>query len=154
MTAHKSILLAIDLASAQRDQAQANLQRARQADAFARTQMQQLADYLRETEQRWMSNARASVSTELLHHHFQFVARLTQAIQMQDGVLQGSKQRIDLAEQELLAIELRLAGFKQLLTTRRAALSHRQQRIEQKQMDEFATLQVQRQRQQIAEHYR
>lgn len=152
MTAHKSILLAIDLASAQRDQAHTRLQKARQADAFARAQMQQLTDYLRETEKRWMSGARASVSAELLHHHYQFVSRLTQAIQMQDGVLQGSKQRIDVAEQELLAIELRLAGFKQLLANRRAVLGHKQQRIEQKQMDEFATLQVQRHRRQIAEN--
>ncbi|MDD5030260.1 MAG: flagellar export protein FliJ [Rhodoferax sp.] len=152
MTAHKSILLAIDLASAQRDQAQSRLQQARQADAFAHAQMQQLIDYLQETEQRWLNGARTSVAPEMLRHHYQFVARLIQAIGLQEGVLKGSQQRLDLAHQELLGIELRLASFKQLLATRRASLAQRQQRSEQKQMDEFATLLVQRQRQLQAEN--
>jgi len=152
MKARSSLDLVIELTGAQREQAMARLQQAHQADAFARSQMQQLADYLRETEQRWMSGARASVSPELLHHHYQFVARLTQAIQMQDGVLKGMQQRVEAAQQDLLAVELRLASYKQLLSTRQTAQTRAAQRREQKQMDEFANLQVQRLRTQQLEN--
>lgn len=146
MSAHRSILLAIEMATVQRDQAQARLQQARQADAFAHGQMQQLTDYLQETEQRWLMGAQKSVAPELLHHHYQFVARLILAIQLQDGVLKGTQQRVEAAQQALLHMEQRLASFKQLLQQRLAAVAKRQQRSEQKQMDEFATLLVQRHR--------
>lgn len=144
MTAHASILLAIDLASAQRDQAQSRFLQERQADALARSQMQQLTDYLEETEQRWVSGARTSIAPEMLRHHYQFVERLIQAIQLQDSVLKGTWQRLEGAQQELLKMQQRLASFKQLLESRLAAMAERQQRSEQKQMDEFATLLVQR----------
>jgi len=146
MTAPKSIMLAIELVSAEREQARNRLQQARQADAYARAQMKQLTDYLSETDQRWMTGVRGSVSPELLHHHYQFLSRLTQAIEIQQGVLEGGRQRIDAAQQEVLAAELRLASFKQLLATRRNDSAKRLRRQEQKQMDEFATVQVQRQR--------
>lgn len=152
MSAQRSILLAIDLASAQRDQAQARLQKAFQADAFARAQMQQLTDYLQETEQRWMSGAKISVAPELLRHQYQFVARLMQAIELQDSVIDGTRQRMETAQQELLRAEQRLASFKQLLQARLAAADQRRRRIEQKQMDEFATLLVQRHRKLQAEN--
>lgn len=151
MTAHRSILLAIDLASSQRDQAQAQLQKARQTDAHAQGQMQQLKDYLQETEQRWMQGAQASTSPALLQHHYQFTTRLNQAILMQDGVLQGTRARIEVAERLLLSIEIRLAGFKQLLANRQAALAEKAQRREQRQMDEFANMQTQRQQRLRAE---
>lgn len=152
MSAQRSILLAIDLASAQRDQAQARLQKAFQADAFARAQMQQLTDYLQETEQRWMSGAKISVAPELLRHQYQFVARLMQAIELQDSVIVGTRQRMEAAQQELLRAEQRLASFKQLLQARLAAADQRRRRSEQKQMDEFATLLVQRHRKLQAEN--
>jgi len=143
MSALRSLQLAIEMAGAQRDQAQTHLQQAHQAEAFACAQMQQLTDYLQETEQRWMSGARKSIEPELLHHHYQFVARLSQAIEMQAGVLKDTRQRVNLAQQELLKKEQRLASFKQLMQKRLAAIAQRQQRVEQKQMDEFAALLVQ-----------
>lgn len=152
MTAHKSILLAIDLATAQREQAQAQLQKARQADAHAQGQMQQLQDYLQEIEQRWMKGAQASTSSELLHHHYQFTTRLNQAIALQSGVLQGSRARVDAAQQHLLSVEIRLASFKQLLTNRRATQADKERRREQRQMDEFANLQTQRRQRAQAEN--
>jgi len=152
MTAHKSIALAIDLAQAQRDQALQRLQLARQANTFAQQQMQQLTDYLRETEQRWVGGARVSVAPELLHHHYQFVARLTHAIDLQEGVLRGTRIRVETAERDLLSVEMRLASFNQLLTKRRADEARHRQRQDQKQMDEFAMVQVQRQRQRQAEN--
>jgi len=145
MAALKSLLLAIDLAAGQRDHARAQMQKTVQADAFAQDQMQQLKQYAQETEQRWMQGAQISTSPEMLQHHYQFMARLNQAILLQDGVISGTRQRVDAAKQVVLQAEFRLASFKQVLAGRQAALAKTQQRREQKQMDEFASLQTQRQ---------
>jgi flagellar FliJ protein len=152
MAALKSLLLAIDLATGQRDQARAQMQRTMQADAFAQGQMQQLKQYAQETEQRWMQGAQISTSPEMLQHHYQFMARLNQAILLQDGVISGTRQRVDAAKQVVLQAEFRLASFKQVLAGRQAALAKTQQRREQKQMDEFASLQTQRQQRLQTEH--
>lgn len=145
MAALKSLLLAIDLAAGQRDHARAQMQKTMQADAFAQDQMQQLQQYAQETEERWMQGAQVSTSPELLKHHYQFMARLNQAILLQDGVISGTRQRLDAAKQVVLQAEFRLASFKQVLAGRQATLAKTQQRREQKQMDEFASLQTQRQ---------
>ena len=145
MAAIKSLLLAIDLASSQRDQVLAQLQKPLQADAFAHDQMSQLQQYAQETELRWMQGAQVSTSPELLHHHYQFMARLNQAIVLQVGVLAGLGQRVEAAKQVVLKAEFRLASFKQLLASRQAVRLNQQQRLEQKLMDEFASLQSQRQ---------
>ena len=152
MSEQKSLLLAIDLATARRDEAQAQLQRSVQTEAFAQDQMQQLQQYAQETEQRWMQGAQVSTSPEMLQHHYQFMARLNQAIQLQEGVLINNRQRVDAARQALVQAEARLASFKQVLAIRRAALTKTRQRQEQKQMDEFASQQSQRQQRLHAEN--
>jgi flagellar FliJ protein len=145
MAALKSLLLAIELVSAQRDQARGHMQKTLRADTFAQDQMQQLRQYAQETELRWLQGAQVSTSPELLQHHYQFMARLNQAILLQDGVVSGTRQRVDAAKQVVLQAEFRLASFKQVLAGRQAAIAKTQQRREQKQMDEFASLQTQRQ---------
>ena len=152
MSDQKSLLLAIDLATARRDEAQTQLQRSKQTEAFAQDQMQQLQQYAQETEQRWMQSAQVSTSPEMLQHHYQFMARLNQAIQLQEGVLINNRQRVDAARQALVQAEARLASFKQVLAIRRAALTKTRQRQEQKQMDEFASQQSQRQQRLHAEN--
>lgn len=142
MTAHNSISLAIDLATIQREQALAQLQQARQADAYAQAQMLQLKDYLQETEQRWITSARTNVSPELLHHQFQFTSRLSQAILLQSSALENTKTRIEAAQQALLQVEIRLASFRKLLAKRQALQTVQQQRREQRQTDEFASQQI------------
>lgn len=145
MAGQRSLLLAIDLATARRDEAQAQLQKNQHAEAFAQDQMHQLQQYAQETEQRWMQSAQVSASPEMLHHHYQFMSRLNQAIQLQDGVLASNRQRLEASRQVLLSAEFRLASFKQVLATRQATMTKARQRQEQKQMDEFASQQSQRQ---------
>lgn len=145
MSSLKSLLQVIDLTTRQRDEALVQLQKTRQAAAFAHDQMQQLKQYALETEQRWMQGAQVSASTELMRHHYQFMARLEQAILLQDGVLIGAGQRVDAAKNVVLQVEIRLASFKKVLAGRQAVLVKMQQRLEQKQMDEFAGMQMQRQ---------
>jgi len=61
-------------------------------------------------------------------------------------------QRVEAARQALLQTELRLASLKLVLTHRQAGLAKVQQKRDQKQMDEFAALQIQRQHRLQAEN--
>jgi flagellar FliJ protein len=141
-----SLQLAIDLAAAKRDQALADLQKLRKAHAFANSQMAQLEQYAVETEQRWTRNAQISTTPALLHHHYQFMARLQQAISMQTTVIAGSSRTVQLAEQRMLQAELRLASLKLVFTHRLAEVDKLKARQEQKLTDEFAAMQTLRQR--------
>jgi flagellar FliJ protein len=141
-----SLQLAIDQAAAKRDQALADLQKLRKAHAFANSQMAQLEQYAVETEQRWTRNAQISTTPELLHHHYQFMARLQQAISMQTTVISGSSRTVQLAEQRMLQAEFRLASLKLVLTHRLAEVDKLKARQEQKLTDEFAAMQTLRQR--------
>jgi flagellar protein FliJ len=141
-----SLQLAIDLAVAKRDQALADLQKLRKSHAFANSQMAQLEQYAVETEQRWTRNAQVSTTPELLHHHYQFMARLQQAISMQTTVISGSRRTVQLAERRMLQAEFRLASLKLVLTHRMAEVDKLKARQEQKLTDEFAAMQTLRQR--------
>lgn len=141
-----SLQLAIDQAAAKRDQALADLQKLRKAHAFANSQMAQLEQYAVETEQRWTRNAQISTTPELLHHHYQFMARLQQAISMQTTVISGSSRTVQLAEQRMLQAEFRLASLKLVLTHRLAEVDKLKARQEQKLTDEFAAMLTLRQR--------
>lgn len=152
MAGQQTLLLAIDLATARRDEAQAQLQNILHAQAHAQDQMQQLQQYAVETEQRWMQGAQVSTSPEMLRHHYQFMGRLDQAILLQQGVLANHGQRIEAARQLLMQAETRLSSFKQVLASRRAAIAKTRQRQEQKQMDEFASQQSRRQQRLQAEN--
>ena len=145
MSKFKSLQLAVDLAAANRDQALADLKKQRQAHAFAQDQMNQLQQYAVETEQRWTRSAQNSTTPELMHHHYQFMGRLQQAVTLQQGVLDGSSRKVDAAQQRVLQAEFRLASLKQVLAKRQADLAKVQQRADQRQMDEFASIQTLRQ---------
>lgn len=152
MSALKSLILAIDLSTVKRDQAMAQLKKTMEALAFAQDQMHQLQQYAQETDARWTHSAQAGTTPDLMQHHYQFMGRLTQAIALQDGVLTGTGQRVEAAKQLVLQAEFRLASLKQVLSSRQAELAKVQQRRDQKQMDEFAGLQTQRQRRLQAEN--
>jgi len=49
--------------------------------------------------------------------------RLQNAVHLQQGVLQNLEQQLEAAHQRVLQAEFRLAGFKQVLKSRRAAHS-------------------------------
>lgn len=137
-----SLRLAIDLAGVKRDQALTQLQDVQRAYAFAQEQMRQLQQYAQETDQRWMQGAQRITTPELLHHQYQFMGRLTQAIGLQEGALASNLRRVEAAKQGVVQAELRLASLKQVLAQRQAALGRQQARQEQKQMDEFAAQQT------------
>lgn len=141
MSSLKSLRLAIDVAIQRRDQASRVLAGAERAAAQARAQMDQLQGYAAETASRWATGARTVTSPEMLHHHYQFMDRLQQAVVMQEGVIADLLQRAEQARQRYLAAEARLSGLQKILERKLMELSAQQARREQKQMDEFAALQ-------------
>ena len=133
-----SLRLAIDLATRQRDQAAMVLAQVRRSHAFALDQMAQLQSYGAEPESRWTHSAQGGVGPELLRHHLQFMGRLEHAIALQATALEGSGQKVDGAQQRLLAAEVRLKSLVKVLEQKLAAAAHLAQRREQKEMHEFS----------------
>jgi len=138
MSAFRSLELAIEMAVRQRDaQARKMAQAVRNRD-FAQQQMAQLKGYADETDARWVRGQAASLSTEMLHHHYQFRDRLQQAVNMQDGVINNLQTQRDAAQRDLLNAEYKLASLRQVLSHRKAAALQVEHRREQRKMDEFA----------------
>lgn len=144
MSVLKSVALAIDLATAKRDQAGRALAQLNRAHLFAQDQMAQLEVYAAETDTKWTTAAQISATPELMRHHYQFMGRLYQAIELQKGVLESSSLKVSTAKQQLLEADFRLASLKLVLEKKKADLSQLQSRREQKQMDEFAAMQTSR----------
>lgn len=141
MSELRSLVLAIELATRQRDDFAKAAARARRALDGAQHQMAQLQGYAGETDARWSSPTYVALSAELIRHHYQFTARLQQAIVLQTDAITKANRQVELAAQALLQSEFRLAGLKQVLETRQAALQLTQRRREQRMTDEFAGMQ-------------
>jgi len=144
MSALKSVALAIDVASRQRDQAGKLLMQAQRACQYAQGQLDQLQSYAADSESRWMAAAQISMAPELLQHHYQFMNRLRHAIGMQDGVMADLQRQLDAAKKRSLQAEFRLAGLQQVLKNKQAEQAAVMARREQKQTDEFAAMQFAR----------
>lgn len=145
----KGVLLAIELATRQRDEAAQVSAKAKRALEFARDQMAQLESYAGDTDARWTGSASVARSGELIRHHYQFMDRLQQAILLQSDVIRSAGHQVELADKGLLQAEFRLAGLNQVLKARQAALDVTQRRREQRLTDEFASLQHARTRAQF-----
>jgi flagellar FliJ protein len=142
MSAVKSVLLAVDLATRKRDQAGQGVMQVQGAHRFAQEQMAQLETYAAETEARWTAAAQTSTTPELMQHHYQFMDRLHHAIGLQQGVLEAASRRVDAAKRLVLEAEYRLVSLQQVLKKKQADMAIIQTRREQKQMDEFAAMQT------------
>lgn len=140
MSAVKSFLLAIDMATRKRDQANQSLMHVQNAYSFAQDQMTQLTVYATETESRWSVASQTSTTPELMRHHYQFMDRLHHAIGLQSGVLENASRKSDVAKRLVLEAEFRLVSLKQVLKSKQTDLAILQTRREQKQTDEFAAL--------------
>ena len=144
MSILNSLLLAIDLATRKRDQAMMVLQHLRRMHEASEEKMVQLEGYAAETELKWTAAAQVGSTPELMGHHYQFMARLHHAINLQRDVLSGSAQKIETARRLAMDSELRLASLRLALKKKQVDLALLHSRREQKQMDEFAASQSRR----------
>lgn len=141
MSSLKTLLLAVDLATRQRDAASQALAETQQVLLQARQQLAQLETYARETEVRWELHGQRSTTLELMSHHYQFMDRLSQAMDMQGSVLREQEGRVEMARLVLVRADQRLASFKTVCERRRAELARQQLRKEQREVDEIAARQ-------------
>jgi flagellar FliJ protein len=141
MSQLKNILLAIDLATRQRDARAKELAAVKRTLGFSEGQMGQLKGYADDTDARWIGGGSTGVSTELIRHQYQFMDRLQQAIALQSTAIGNNLQQVEAAAKALLAVEVRLAGLNHVLVKRQAVLQLTQKRREQRITDEFASMQ-------------
>lgn len=140
MSILKTVSLAIDQAAGKRDRVRSILQHVERSHHFAQEQMAQLDTYASETETKWMLTAQVNVSPELMRHHYQFMARLQHAIELQKSVVENSAEKVIDARQAALDAEVRLASLTQFLTTKEVSAQAEQVRREQKSTDEYASM--------------
>lgn len=134
----RPLMVLLDQAERERDQALAGQNRAEAALLAARRQQQQLADYRQECETRWTEQFRQGVAMTLLQCYHDFVGRLHGAVDQQAQQIERLCQERERAGAVTLAAELRLAAVRKLLERRSQALLRSANAREQKQMDEMA----------------
>jgi flagellar FliJ protein len=140
MPKFRALELAIEQATQQRDAKARKYAQALRTLQYARGQLSQLENYSNDTDARWIGGHAIDLSVELVKHHYQFMDRLQNAVSLQHGVITNMEQQLAVSHQNLLQAEYRLAGFKQVLKSRRLALNVVQQRREQRITDEFAAM--------------
>lgn len=139
LLALRPLQLAKAMAERQRDVVATALALAVQNQQAAQAQMQQLEAYARETEVKWMQRAQVAASPEIMQHHYQFIAKLEEAIAFQVRVIDNHSGRVMQVRLGLIEVEQRLARFKHILTLRQAEITLVHNRQEQRQMDELAS---------------
>ncbi|BDT70475.1 hypothetical protein os1_46680 [Comamonadaceae bacterium OS-1] len=138
MSLLRTLALAVEVASRKRDAAHRALGQAQQKYIAAHDQLTQLETYASETETRWMTQAQTCALPELMQHHYQFMDRLAQAIQMQLGILADNARWVEAAKKQLADTEIRVATLQQVCRNKQLEANRLQDRREQKQIDEFA----------------
>ena len=149
MTNLNGIQLAIELAAKQRDGCHRKLAILERHSVSAQGQMEQLRSYAADKDARWIDAASGVFSGELIRHHYQFVGRLQQAMEMQSTVLNHANGQVSEARALLAGAEIRLEGLNRILKLRMSAKNLLFKRREQKQTDDFASQQYARKRSEI-----
>jgi flagellar FliJ protein len=121
----------------ERDAVWADAQRTAQAYQAAQAQAEQLLTYRREYEQRWGAQFKSEGRMELVHCYRGFVARLSQAVDQQQGIALHAQAQMERARDTLREQEVRVASVRKLIERRSAELRLSADRAEQKQIDEF-----------------
>lgn len=143
MAAMNGLDLALSQALERRDAAAQVVAHVRQIWVNGRVQLDQLESYALECTDRWAAQ-QTNCIPEIMRHHYQFMARLTHAIVMQTGIVGDALAGVERAAGALRENESRLESLRQLNATRLRDAQALQDRREQKQSDESASLQYRR----------
>lgn len=134
----KGLQVAVDQAKRVRDAAVQRLGQVRQQRQGAQRQLDQLTSYFAETEQKWILRGQVGLAPEVMHHHLQFMNRLSQTIELQNSNMAQHDRALQEAERQLLKTELRLASLRQVIERRDREAQLAVLRREQKETDELA----------------
>jgi flagellar FliJ protein len=128
----------IEIAERRRDEALAECARLQTEQRQAQEQMDQLITYADEANRRWAERGAAGVDVTLLMHHRQFMAKLDNAMDFQQGVLADRAQRVQRATAAVQEAERDLASLRKYAARQIEAWQQTLQRREQKHTDELA----------------
>lgn len=121
-----------------RDAALAEWREAERQAQAAGEQADALVSYRGEYRQRWAAQFAQRAPIEILRCYQGFVDRLEQAIVAQQGVAEQAALRVQAARQRLRHRETKVATVQRLIERRLHAAALREQRREQKAVDEAA----------------
>ncbi len=138
MSSLKSIVFAIGMTCQKRDAQVQIVNRYKRVLAFANEQMSQLNSYAQETSDKWRVSSQRGTSPELMCHHYQFMARLQDAIILQTDVLDQAERDVQSAHENYLEAEMQLASFELMKKKLQLDIDVKLSRRDQKQTDEFA----------------
>jgi flagellar FliJ protein len=144
MSAIRSVVLAIDMATRRRDDASRALMEIQRSCRSAQDQMDQLESYAADTDSKWAVAAQVRATPEVVHHYYQFMARLQQAIDLQRRAIDKLDLEFMAAKRLLLDAEIRIASLQQLLNKKQSGINRLHAAREQKHLDEFAAMQHRR----------
>jgi flagellar FliJ protein len=139
VSALKPLILAIQMAKKIRDELAAQLRRCKQSMSNAQGQMDQLCSYSDETHEKWLLASKVGVSPEIMRHQIQFMARLQEAIVLQQSVLKNIDTETQRVQKNYMGSALKLASLELMEKKLQSNFEVLQMRKEQKQTDEFAS---------------
>jgi flagellar protein FliJ len=129
----------VDLAAKRRDDALTALGQAQRELQAAQDQMNQLRSYADEALQRWAARTNSGgMDANLLHHHRQFMEKITHAIEFQGSVQRSREDMVEKAQAQVYAAERDVAGLRKYAERKQQAIDHRAMRQDQKATDEMA----------------
>jgi flagellar protein FliJ len=129
----------VDLAAKRRDEALTALGQAQRELQAAQDQMNQLRSYADEALQRWAARTHGGgMDANLLHHHRQFMEKITHAIEFQGSVQRSREDMVEKAQAQVYAAERDVAGLRKYAERKQQAIDHRAMRQDQKATDEMA----------------
>ncbi len=138
MASERQLNTVVEVAGMRRDDCLRALGQARHALDQGQQQLEQLQSYANESQTRWNHRASQGVTTQLLHHHRQFMARIDEAARFQQDVLKRLEAEVLRCEQLTQEAERELAALNKFAERKRLAVSQAAERRDQKQNDEMA----------------
>jgi len=133
-----SLLMMLEAAERERDDARAELEAVRQGLEGAERQAQSLHDWRRDYQNRWQSQFRQSGGMEIMRCYQDFMQRLGTAVQDQDVKVDQARAQMERSQAALLERERKVAAITQLMERRQSEWQRQQDRQEQKATDELA----------------
>lgn len=133
------LMLALEVAERDRDQAQSTVLRLRHQMESSESQARQLEDYRRDYQQRWGERFQTQGTVQIMHCYHGFMSRLDQAGSHQQAAVQRLQHHLDQALQVLREREMRAASIRKLIERRQNELNMTRSRQEQKLTDEQAS---------------
>lgn len=138
MASERQLDTVVEVAGMRRDDTLRALGHARHALDQGRQQLEQLLGYAAESEARWKQRASQGVTTQLLLHHRQFMARIDEAARFQQDVIERLEAEVQRCEELTMAAERELAALNKFVDRKRQASQRAAERQDQKHNDEMA----------------